>query len=320
MYAIEEINSMVKSAKLTPILYFRDMDGQDPELEQIFGERKVRLQRNREQLQQKRRFIRNVNGRQMIDVTGNMPVAGRSIGTGYTGNEIRHGGTYTAPSGGKPHSQIGTNEKGEAVYSDGNGGKKTYGQLASTQMMNRWNQAAKGGPISQGWKDYVANSKQEAASYAPSNPYQYTYAGSQSMDDQATAGRYAQQNEVSGSEFGSDSDQGVEGSAYRGRIIPRTQGKIVERQVNPPLRPTAKVPTADPEVQNALQPSPPPPPFPTPANPQVQNPNMYEDVGMDEQNIADNWSRFVPNQLAQQPQPNPSSSDGLDTLKYTFSD
>lgn len=346
MDAIEEINMMVKSAgkygntyaevysnfsKMTPEQrrvalkehedalgpardYFKDMPAQDPGLKKLFPNKRPMSEGERFQAQEARRRQINRSRQQALGRQG--APAGRSIGSGYTGNEIRHGGIYaTNPS----DAPVGPRWQGD------------YRNLKSTQMMKKWmdagNPASGGGVNSPKWKDYVANSKQNAESYTPNNPYQYTYAGSQSIDNQTTAGRYAQQNGVSGSEFGANSDQGVEGSAYRGRIIPRTQGRIGERrvgaQVNPPPRPPAKVPTTAPAVQNARQPPPPPTPAPTPTNQQVQNPNMYEDVGMDEQNIADNWSRFVPNQPAQQPQPlpqpNPSISDEdiADINEYT---
>ena len=276
--------------------YFANMPAQDPDLKKLFPNKRPMSEGERFQAQEARRRQINRSRQQALGRQG--APAGRSIGSGYTGNEVRHGGVYATNPRDAP---VGPRWQGD------------YRNLKSTQMMKKWmdagNPASGGGVNSHKWKDYVANSKQNAASYTPNNPYQYTYAGSQSMDNQTTAGRYAQQNGVSGSEFGSDSDQGVEGSAYRGRVIPRTQGKIVERrvgaQVNPPPRPPAKVPTAAPAVQNARQPPPPPTPAPTPTNQQVQNPNMYEDVGMDEQNIADNWNRFVPNQPAQQPPPPP---------------
>ena len=186
-------------------------------------------------------------------------VAGRSIGTGYTGNEIRHGGTYATPPGGKPHNQIGTNGKGEAIYSDGNGGRKTYGQLASMQMMDRWNQAAKGGPKSKGWKDYVANSKQEAVSYKPNNPYQYTYAGSQPRADQATAGDYGKRQGATWNEFGAPvNDMNVPGSKLRGIGMRPASRPIANAQepalAPPPVQATKKVAPPQP-AQPPAQPS-----------------------------------------------------------------
>ena len=346
MDAIEEINSMVKSAgkygntyaeiysnfsKMTPEQrravieehekaigparnYFENMPAQDPELKKLFPNKRPMSEGERFQAQEARRRQINRSRQQALGRQG--APAGRSIGSGYTGNEIRHGGIYaTNPS----DAPVGPRWQGD------------YRNLKSTQMMARWNAAGKSGKGSKEWNAYVNDPTRKAnqASYLPPNQPQYTYGGSQTMPDRMPPSSPAKQQVTGVSEFGSDSDQGVEGSAYRGRIIPRTQGKMVERrvgaQVNPPPRPPAKAPTAAPAVQNARQPPPPPPPpppAPTPTRPQVQNPSMYEDVGMDEQNIADNWSRFVPNQPAQQPQtlpqPNQSISDGFNTLKDTF--
>ena len=97
MNAHQEIDSLVKTAQMRPINYFSGMQSYDPELAQIFAQRRTAGQQADKQ---RRQFVNLSQNRQMVPAP-----SGRLIrGSGWTGREVRHGGS--APNDTVSWSQI----------------------------------------------------------------------------------------------------------------------------------------------------------------------------------------------------------------------
>lgn len=97
MNARQEIDSLVKTAQIRPINYFSGMQSYDPELAQIFAQRRTAGQQADKQ---RRQFVNLSQNRQMVPAP-----SGRLIrGSGWTGREVRQGGS--APNDTVSWSQI----------------------------------------------------------------------------------------------------------------------------------------------------------------------------------------------------------------------
>ena len=97
MNAHQEIDSLVKTAQMRPINYFSGMQSYDPELAQIFAQRRTAGQQAD---RQRRQFVNLSQNRQMVPAP-----SGRLIrGSGWTGREVRQGGS--APNDTVSWSQI----------------------------------------------------------------------------------------------------------------------------------------------------------------------------------------------------------------------
>jgi hypothetical protein len=97
MNARQEIDSLVKTAQMKPINYFSGMPSYDPELAQIFAQRRTARQQADKQ---RRQFVNLSQNRQMVPAP-----SGRLIrGSGWTGREVRQGGS--APNDTVSWSQI----------------------------------------------------------------------------------------------------------------------------------------------------------------------------------------------------------------------
>lgn len=206
MKTIEEINLLVKTAQYAPPVYPYKKTG-DKELDEIFRKRYYNSDAYQRYIMNRERRL--VGNRQMPTGRTTIPGAGRSWGSGYTGNEIRHGGTYSSKSSLHPRNY----DSATGMYNTGNG-LVGYNQLASTKMMQKWMDAGENGKESNEWKAYANESKRKAESYLPNNKPQHTYAGSLRPQSQiAKDNGLTRGPSGSSNEFGSNpNDAGVEGS------------------------------------------------------------------------------------------------------------
>ena len=97
MNARQEIDSLVKTDQMKPINYFSGMQSYDPELAQIFAQRRTGRQQADKQ---RRQFVNLSQNRQMVPA----PIGRLIRGSGWTGREVRQGGS--APNDTVSWSQI----------------------------------------------------------------------------------------------------------------------------------------------------------------------------------------------------------------------